>query len=76
MVATAETVGALAKTEGSAIISDTRSLDHVLRVLLGQEKAKWNIAKIHPLCTLNFQAGYICINATSLPIQANEQGFR
>ena len=51
LVATAETVGALAKTEGSAIISDARSLDHVLRVLLGQEKAKWNIAKIHSLCT-------------------------
>lgn len=51
VVVTAETVGALAKTKGSAIISDARSLDHVLRVLLGQEKAKWNIAKIHSLCT-------------------------
>ena len=35
MMATAETVGALAKSEGSAIISDARSLDHMLRVLLG-----------------------------------------
>ena len=35
MMLTAETVGALAKSEGIAIISDARSLDHMLRVLLG-----------------------------------------
>lgn len=51
VVATAETLGALAKSEGSVISSDARSLDHVLRVLLGQDKAKRNIAKIHSLCT-------------------------
>ena len=51
MVATAETLGALAKSEGSVISSDARSLDHVLRVLLGEDKAERNIAKIHSLCT-------------------------
>lgn len=55
---------------------DARSLVHVLRVLLGQEKSKRILLKASHFARRGDQAGYIHAGTISLATQADEQVLR
>lgn len=55
---------------------DARSLVHVLRVLLGQEKSKRIPLKSSHFARRGYQTGYIHTGTISLATQADEQVFR